>query len=479
MIHVPEGSAANILLYKEVLMRRLIIFSYAGQVFLFLALALSAIQAETTQFSYQGSLKDGGTPANANYDFEFALFGGVSGGTQLGPTNTLNNVAVTNGIFSVYLDFGNQFSAGNNRWLEIRTKLAGQPGFTILAPRQPLATIPYAWKSQEASIATLATTSTNASQLNGQAASFYTNATNIDSGTLNAARLPLPLTLSGDNAIAGLLSVTNTTGPAIEAFSSGPTGYAVFGRATSTTGLNRGGWFQSFSSTGIGVEALATASIGATFGGRFESASTSGRAVYGFASNSSGITYGIQGQSNSTQGFAGHFTGRGPEALYVENQGPGRGIQAFAPSDTAVWGRTTSGIAGVDGHNASTSGRGVSGWASAGTGATYGVYGLSSSTSGCGVSGWASAGTGTTYGVWGLSSSPDGVGVYGWASGSSGSNYGVYGLSGKRSGLRRLFHGFGARRALRAEYWYRAGHQRGRIFRYCGVGTNHIGHSGH
>ncbi len=32
------------------------------------------ISAQTTEFTYQGSLRDGTAPANANYDFEFAMF---------------------------------------------------------------------------------------------------------------------------------------------------------------------------------------------------------------------------------------------------------------------------------------------------------------------------------------------------------------------------------------------------------------------
>jgi hypothetical protein len=32
------------------------------------------LRAQTTEFTYQGSLKDNAAPANANYDFEFALF---------------------------------------------------------------------------------------------------------------------------------------------------------------------------------------------------------------------------------------------------------------------------------------------------------------------------------------------------------------------------------------------------------------------
>ena len=81
--------------------------------------AFGTVSAQTTQFTYQGSLKDGANPATGNYDFEFALFSAVSGGAQLGAAQTQNGVAVANGIFSVNLDFGSQFP-GANRFLEIR-----------------------------------------------------------------------------------------------------------------------------------------------------------------------------------------------------------------------------------------------------------------------------------------------------------------------------------------------------------------------
>jgi hypothetical protein len=40
---------------------------------LMVALALS-ISAQTTSFTYQGRVTEGGTPANANYDLQFKLF---------------------------------------------------------------------------------------------------------------------------------------------------------------------------------------------------------------------------------------------------------------------------------------------------------------------------------------------------------------------------------------------------------------------
>src|SRR5262245_40942616 len=116
--------------------------------------------AQTTSFTYQGKLVDNGTPANSNYDFQFSLFDALSGGSQLGTTQTLTNVAVSNGIFNVQLDFVNCSGCscptcfnGGARFLAIAVRPTGGGAFTPLAPRQPLTSTPYAVKSMNATTA--------------------------------------------------------------------------------------------------------------------------------------------------------------------------------------------------------------------------------------------------------------------------------------------------------------------------------------
>ena len=106
-----------------------------------ISLAAVLAYAQTTEFTYQGSLKDNASPANANYDFEFALFDALSGGNQIGATLTRNTVTVTGGIFAVKLDFGSQFP-GANRYLEIRVRISGVGAMTTLTPRQPVNSSP-------------------------------------------------------------------------------------------------------------------------------------------------------------------------------------------------------------------------------------------------------------------------------------------------------------------------------------------------
>src|SRR6185295_3780899 len=73
---------------------------------IFLMSANSVVRAQTTTFTYQGRLTDGGTPATGNYDLQFALFDSASSGGQIGSTQTVPSVPVSSGIFTVSLDFG-------------------------------------------------------------------------------------------------------------------------------------------------------------------------------------------------------------------------------------------------------------------------------------------------------------------------------------------------------------------------------------
>jgi hypothetical protein len=75
--------------------------------------------AMDTGFTYQGRLTDGDSLANGDYDFEFKLYDAASNGTQVGSTVTKEDVTVTDGLFTVQLDFGAEVFTGDARWLEI------------------------------------------------------------------------------------------------------------------------------------------------------------------------------------------------------------------------------------------------------------------------------------------------------------------------------------------------------------------------
>lgn len=101
-------------------------------------------------------MTNSGAAASGSYDFQFRLFSRTTGGDAVGSIVSVPNVAVTNGVFTVPLDFG--FSALNtlgSRFLEIGVKPSGASGaYTTLAPRQPSTDAPsavFAFKALEAS----------------------------------------------------------------------------------------------------------------------------------------------------------------------------------------------------------------------------------------------------------------------------------------------------------------------------------------
>jgi hypothetical protein len=95
-------------------------------------------------FTYQGYLEDGSSPANGKYDFQFNLYNDLTGGSQVGSAVTKDNVTVTNGLFSVALDFGSVFD-GTGLWLEAGVRPGSSTGsYVILSPRQEITPAPYA-----------------------------------------------------------------------------------------------------------------------------------------------------------------------------------------------------------------------------------------------------------------------------------------------------------------------------------------------
>lgn len=90
-----------------------------------------------------GRLDAGNNPASGTYDLSFSLYSVSTGSGQIGSTITKSATAVTNGLFTVTLDFGNQFT-GANRWLEIGVRTNGASVFDILSPRQALTSTPHA-----------------------------------------------------------------------------------------------------------------------------------------------------------------------------------------------------------------------------------------------------------------------------------------------------------------------------------------------
>ncbi len=130
---------------------------------LFLAPALLALStfssqfssclAQGTAFTYQGRLNNNNSPAAGSYNLTFTLFNNSSGGVAIAAPVTNNAVNVTNGLFTVPIDFGSGVFTGTTNWLQIGVATNGVNSFTTLTPRQQLTPAPYAIYAENVSAA--------------------------------------------------------------------------------------------------------------------------------------------------------------------------------------------------------------------------------------------------------------------------------------------------------------------------------------
>ncbi len=376
-------------------------------------LALAALaHAQSTAFTYQGELKNGGSPATGLHDFRFRLYDAVSGGGQQGPTLCANNVSVSNGRFTIPLDFGAQFN-GSFRCLEIEVRAdTGQDcsvpaGFTILGPRQEITPAP------DALFALNAAAASNATQLNGQAASFYTNAANL-TGTVPDARLTgsytsaLNLT-NAANAFAG--SGAGLTSLNAASLASGTVPDARLGGAYSNA-MSFSNASNSFVGSGFGLTLLNASSL---FTGTVPDArlpSTVAR-----LGTSQTFTAGQEFNPGSSDNAC-EFRCSGPTLAT---------ILAFATA-------TTGNAVGVLATSSAPSGVAVRGTGTSSTGDNFGGYFLTLSNSGVGCYGEASATTGTARGLYGVVRSNDSVAVQGEVVPTTGTSTGVWGISASGTG---------------------------------------------
>ena len=96
-------------------------------------------------FTYQGRLADGGNPAAGKYDFQFKLYDQEVSGSQVNGTVVRDDIIVTDGLFTVQLDFDSGVFDGSNLWLQIEVRPgASGSGYDLLKPRQPITGTPYA-----------------------------------------------------------------------------------------------------------------------------------------------------------------------------------------------------------------------------------------------------------------------------------------------------------------------------------------------
>jgi hypothetical protein len=358
-----------------------------------------------TAFSYQGRLTDAGNPANGPYDLQLVLFDAPSGGAQVGPTLSRDDVAVANGLFTVTLDFGASF-AGSKRWLELRVRPGVSTGsYTTLGPRQELTPSPNAAFS-------LATPWTG---IGGKPPGFADDVDNDALGALSCpngqiAKRAAGVWACGDDLNSGgditdVVAGTGLTGGGTTGSVTVSASLAGSGSASTIARSDHDHFSQSWS--GSTANGLTVTNGG---GAALRGLSTSTGAVPGvFGSAQSSVGIGVHGQALATSGAT-------------------RGVFGEASSSDG---------AGLWGTNTAAQGSGVMGRA---TGGGYGVMGIATSLGGAAVAGiHQSTVAASNIGVLGNTLGPGGWGVYAQSQATSGPGVGVYARANSSAGTGGLF----------------------------------------
>lgn len=138
-----------------------------------------------TAFTYQGRLDDGGQPKNGTVDLRFDAFDIDTGSLPVNAAPLiLDAVPLSNGVFTVTVDFGAGVFGGNPIFLEIGVRedaagVAGDPnGFTLLAPRQPVSPAPYAMHADRMALNAIS----GSNVVNGSLTATDVNTTSTTSG---------------------------------------------------------------------------------------------------------------------------------------------------------------------------------------------------------------------------------------------------------------------------------------------------------
>jgi hypothetical protein len=180
----------------------------------FLNLPLSTVLANGTAFTYQGQLQNNGSPVSGTFDLKFSLYNSGSAGAPVAGPITNAAATVSNGLFTVPIDFGPGIFVGPANWLEISVETNGG-SFTTLAPRQQLTPAPYAIYAENASAAgitgtlpaaSLGGTYGNPVTLNNFGNSFTGNGaglTSVNAATLGGLGIANFWQLGGNSVSAG------------------------------------------------------------------------------------------------------------------------------------------------------------------------------------------------------------------------------------------------------------------------------------
>ena len=215
--------------------------------------------AQMTAFTYQGRLNDGGTPANGYYDISFGAYDAVTDGNLISALVTNPAVAVSNGLFTTTVDFGNGVFTGGDLWLEMAVSTNAANAFSTVTPRQQFTPTPYALYAATSGKAAGAAPGALVTSLNTLKDDVTLAAGTNVTITPNGNTLTLSAAGAGGSGIwsvndnnayytAGKVGIgTNSPKGALHVASGG---VAVTGASSPYTGAGAGVFLESFGATG-------------------------------------------------------------------------------------------------------------------------------------------------------------------------------------------------------------------------------------
>ncbi len=293
-------------------------------------LLTAASNAQTTIFSHQGNLPREVTPATDTFEMEVKLFDAATGGTQIGATNSISEVEVKTRAFTVWLDFGAAAFPGADRFIEVSVRRSGssQP-FTVVEPRTPILSVPYAIRALNA------TTADNALNLGGVDVNDFVQTTDP---RLSDSRDPNP----GSNNYIQNTTTTQT-----------PANFNISGNGTAGGTISANIVNSNTQYNISGNRVLSVVGTGNVFAGAGAGQANSTGAENSFFGRNAGL--------NNTTGFANSFFGRSAGANTTtgsENSFFGRdaGGNNMIGSDNAFFG-SLAGRSNTTGFNNSFFGR--------------------------------------------------------------------------------------------------------------------------
>jgi hypothetical protein len=293
---------------------------------------MTPLAALGTAFTYQGRLTDGGSPAHGRYDFQFTLYDGASDGIQVGRTVIAEDATVTEGLFTVQLNFGSVFN-GRALWLEIGVRPWAETGaYTTLSPRQELTGAPYAIYSLET------------------APHDHLGETWTGSG------IGLTLRSSDDDG----LKATGGSDP--DDFGGWFGAYhGIYGEGTGASG--HGGVFSSDNGDGVRVESAGDdgVNVGEAQGDGVHARGGSDADDYGGWFRA---YHGVYGKGTGTIGYGGVFSSDSEDGVRVESAGDD-GVYVESAADDGVQVLSAGGdglrVSSANGHGVRVSSAGVAG----------------------------------------------------------------------------------------------------------------------